>query len=352
MVFDQSSDQVIVVSSWQAGENGCQSCGEASVDAQAWLIELRETTQCWSSSHIEPTLTEGRADEHGITVMRVPLIAHGELLGAIEATLDSCVPSLSERQQAVVAALASIGAVALHNCEKFEIAETQWLILTETLCRTIHSRDAYKRDHAEHVSRIALELARAMGLTDLDRLQLVRVAALVHDIGKIGLPPQLFEKRGRLRAGERKMVEEHCAIGAQILEHIPHMNDLPRIVRHHHEHYDGSGYPDRLAGNEIPIESRILAVADTYDAMTSLRPYRSPLSHREAIKAIEAAAGSQFDPAVVAVFVEHFGSNYGQNLLGPSLAGTLPGLSTELRSDVESAIPRPLEPEVCTEESS
>ena len=154
-----------------------------------------------------------------------------------------------------------------------------------------------------------------MGQSDPGQLQLVRLAGLVHDIGKVGLPPKLCDRKGRLRPAERKLLEEHCAAGAKMLARVPHMSQLADIVLYHHEYYDGSGYPAGLAGNRIPIESRLLAVADAYDAMTSSRPYRPAFSHREAVQRICEASGTQFDPAVVDAFMKQFGSEHGQALL-------------------------------------
>ena len=315
LMFEESSNRLVPMSSFDTGHDAARTGFEASVDLQAWFTELRNSAEFHPAGDIEPTLAELGAAGQRVRAVRLPLVVYGEVFGAIEAILDSDAADISERQQTILGALGTIGATALRSCGAYEIVEERWLALTEALCRTIHSRDAYKRDHAENVSHIALELARALGQSDPNRLQLVRVAGLVHDIGKIGLSPRLFDKKARLRTAERKMMQEHCAIGARLLQHVPHMNGLAKSVLHHHEHYDGSGYPNRLAGEQIPIESRILSIADAYDAMVSPRPYRNPISHREAVERIRVASGTQFDPAVVIVFIEHFGTDYGRDLL-------------------------------------
>jgi putative nucleotidyltransferase with HDIG domain len=176
--------------------------------------------------------------------------------------------------------------------------------LIEVLSKAVHAQDAYKRDHCERVSAIAVGLAQKMGQQDAEELQLVRIAGLVHDIGNAGLPVRLFQKHGRFRDGERKLMQQHCGLGAEIIGGVAEMERLADIVRHHHEQYDGRGYPEGLAGCAIPFESRLIAVADTYVAMTSPRPYRPTLSHDEAVRQIEQGAGEQFDPAIVDAFLE------------------------------------------------
>jgi len=125
---------------------------------------------------------------------------------------------------------------------------------------------------------------------------------LVHDIGKIGLPPGLLEKRGPMSLEERRLMEEHAVIGERILAKVEDYTEIAKIVRHHHERWDGHGYPDGLAGDDIPLISRIIAVADAYNAMTSDRPYRDAMPSRVARLRLAQAVESQFDTSVVAAF--------------------------------------------------
>jgi HD-GYP domain-containing protein (c-di-GMP phosphodiesterase class II) len=140
-----------------------------------------------------------------------------------------------------------------------------------------------------------------MGLDDRQQ-QLAHLCGLVHDIGKIGLPAGLLEKSGALTLDERRQMEEHPVIGERILANVDSYAEIARIVRHHHERVDGNGYPDRLIGDEIPLISRIIAVADAYDAMTSDRPYRDAMATRVARLRLAQAVESQFDTTVVAAF--------------------------------------------------
>ena len=129
----------------------------------------------------------------------------------------------------------------------------------------------------------------------------LELGALLHDIGKIGIPSDVLSKPGRLTAAERKLVETHPELGERIIAPIDRLQDVRPIVRHCHERWDGAGYPDGLAGEDIPLESRIIFVCDAYHAMTTDRPYRRRLSHSEALRRLAEAAGTQFDPVVVEV---------------------------------------------------
>jgi HD-GYP domain-containing protein (c-di-GMP phosphodiesterase class II) len=136
----------------------------------------------------------------------------------------------------------------------------------------------------------------------VDVQEKAHLCGLVHDIGKIGLPPGLLEKPGALTLEERRQMQEHSAIGERILAHVDEYSEIATIVRHHHERIDGQGYPDGLEGDDIPLVSRIIAVADAYNAMTSDRPYRDAMPSRVARMRLAQAVGSQFDTSVVAAF--------------------------------------------------
>src|SRR5207244_3978863 len=151
------------------------------------------------------------------------------------------------------------------------------------------------------VARYSQDIAARLGLSEEEQ-QLAHLCGLVHDIGKVGLPVGLLEKPGPLTLEERRQMEEHPAVGERILANVENYTEIARIVRHHHERVDGNGYPDSLVGDDIPPISRILAVADAYDAMTSDRPYREAMPSRVARLRIAQAVDTQFDTTVVAAF--------------------------------------------------
>jgi putative nucleotidyltransferase with HDIG domain len=175
------------------------------------------------------------------------------------------------------------------------------LSFATALVTTLDARDRYTAGHSAAVAVYARDIAARMGLPE-DQQRLVHLCGLVHDIGKIGLPPGLLEKPGALTLEERRQMEEHSVIGERILAQVDDYAEIARIVRHHHERMDGHGYPDKLAGTEIPLLSRIIAVADAYDAMTSDRPYRDAMPSQVARMRLAQAVESQFDTTVVAAF--------------------------------------------------
>ena len=175
------------------------------------------------------------------------------------------------------------------------------LSFATALVAALDARDQYTAGHSAAVAVYARDIAARMGLTP-DEQQLAHLCGLVHDIGKVGLRPGLLEKPGALTLDERRHMEEHSVIGERILAKVEDYSDIARIVRSHHERVDGQGYPDRLTGAEIPVVSKIIAVADAYNAMTSGRPYRDAMPSRVARFRLAQAAGSQFDTTVVAAF--------------------------------------------------
>lgn len=178
-----------------------------------------------------------------------------------------------------------------------------FLSAVNSLVRTLEARHPDTSGHSLRVRDHAVRLARALGWEKRQRQQLA-VAAKLHDIGKVGLPEGLLNKPGPLTAEERRVMEGHAATGERVLAPVIRSQTVLAAVRGHHERFDGSGYPDRLCGESIPLMARTLALADCYDALTNQRPYRAALSRPAALEIIRAGAGTQFDPELVPVFAE------------------------------------------------
>jgi len=175
------------------------------------------------------------------------------------------------------------------------------LSFATALVATLDARDRYTAGHSAAVAIYARDIAKRMGLPERDQ-ELVHLCGLVHDVGKIGLAAGLLEKPGALTLEERRQMEQHSTIGERILGNVDDYGEIAAIVRHHHERVDGFGYPDRLVGDEIPLLARIIAVADSYNAMTSDRPYRDAMPSRVARLRLAQAVESQFDTGAVAAF--------------------------------------------------
>ena len=179
--------------------------------------------------------------------------------------------------------------------------ESANLSFATALVTTLDARDQYTAGHSAAVAIYSRDIARRMGVSDEDQ-SLVHLCGLVHDIGKIGLPAGVLEKPGALTLEERRILEQHSEIGERILAKVDDYAEIAAIVRHHHERVDGNGYPDGRFGNDIPLLSRIIAVADAYNAMTSHRPYREAMPSRVARLRLAQAVETQFDTSVVAAF--------------------------------------------------
>lgn len=172
----------------------------------------------------------------------------------------------------------------------------------QAITNALDARDVYTAGHSFRVSEYSCAIAARMGISGA-QIEVLRVGALVHDVGKIGVPDQVLRKAGPLSAAEFSIIRRHPTIGRRILENVEGFQSYLDIVELHHENFDGTGYPLGLAGSEIPLDARIVHVADAYDAMTSDRPYRKGMSHEEACYQIRKYAGTQFDPVVAAAFL-------------------------------------------------
>jgi putative nucleotidyltransferase with HDIG domain len=187
---------------------------------------------------------------------------------------------------------------------ELHVAQLNVLVSTvHTLSTAIDARDEVTPRHVRRVQHGTLALARELGVTDEDTLCGLEAAALLHDTGKIAVPEHILNKPGRLTVAEFETMKRHAPIGAQILASIEFPYPIAPVVRHHHENWDGTGYPDGLKGDEIPLGARILSVVDCFDALTSDRPYRGRMTAEQALQIITERRGTQYDPTVVDAFV-------------------------------------------------
>jgi diguanylate cyclase (GGDEF)-like protein len=253
----------------EATATGPVSCVSASVGIAAWqrpqtAEQLLETAR--------RGVDRARADGGG----RAAIVTHG---------LDDVSPQDDSRRDAIVG-----------------------------LATTLLERDRYTGDHSEAVVELTVRVARALALNP-DEVNRIETGALLHDIGKVGIPDSILHKDGPLDDEEWVLMKEHPVIGERILRAIPGLGGVARIVRHEHERWDGGGYPDGLAGDAIPMGSRIILACDAYHAMTSDRPYRKAMAHGDALRELRKNAGAQFDPQVVEALM---GCLYGDRALSAS----------------------------------
>ena len=186
--------------------------------------------------------------------------------------------------------------------DTYDKLENAYMETIEVLRYTVEVKDVYTRGHSDRVSELSVLIGRHVGLADSD-LRTLKIGGLFHDIGKLGVPDHILLKESKLTDDEYSEIKAHSAVGEQILAHATTFKNIIPIVRHHHERYDGCGYPDKLQGENIPYLARIAAIADTFDAMTSKRSYRDPLSIDIVKEEFNKCKGMQFDPIIAEVFL-------------------------------------------------
>ncbi len=268
-----------------------------------WVIENREPILI---RKIEDSRDFSRMSHLGFareTVICAPLFVQDEVFGTLTIANRPDGATFKDEDMEMLSTIAAQASVAIKNARLYEEQQTTYLNTVHALVTAIEASDPYTRGHSERVTRYSLALARQLQLPE-PSLKDLEQAAILHDIGKIGIDDSLLHKVDELSLNDIDRLRQHPMIGMRILEPIQFMTRVREIIGQHHERFDGQGYPLGLPGDKLLFESRILAVADSYDAMTSDRPYRKALPQEVAIKELEQHRGTQFDPRVVAAFTE------------------------------------------------
>lgn len=239
------------------------------------------------------------------SVLCVPLSVGAEVLGAVYVDAAADPAPFGEDDLELLTAIARQAGLALHRTQLIDGLERLFLGAIETLVATVEAKDIYTYGHSARVSKRARLTAERLGRPH-EEVEQIKIAGLLHDIGKIGIPESILRKPDRLTEEEWAYVRSHPQIGETIIRQMgsERLTEVERLVRHHHERLDGKGYPDGLAGDAIPFGARVLAVADSYDAMTSNRPYRTPFSSDDAAAELRRCVGQQFQADIVEAFLQ------------------------------------------------
>ena len=224
-------------------------------------------------------------------------------VSVLQERLASVERSAAEKEQQLERYAADLRETFKRERERRHELRRSYMATVRALCNAVEARDAYTGKHAERVAAYGMEIAKVLDAPFSEDPE-VEFGFLLHDVGKVAVPDSILWKPEPLTPEERLLMERHPVVGWEILREIDFLGEAKLVVRHHHERWDGDGYPDRLAGDLIPLAARVFAVADVLDALTTVRPYRQPSSIEDARAVIEEARGTQFDPEVVAAFME------------------------------------------------
>jgi putative nucleotidyltransferase with HDIG domain len=268
-----------------------------------WVAENRKTLRVERVSQEHRFRWDRRSAFQTDSFLSVPLASDRRVVGVLNLNDKETREPFSSADEDVARIVGTALAGAIENQRLVESIRLHYLGTTRTLVASLEAKDPFIRGHSSRVTATALQIGETLGLSEDDK-RILDFGGHLHDIGKLGVPERILHKPGILDEEERRAIAQHPEIGTRLLRRLPFLREVHPIVRHHHERWDGRGYPDGLAGNEIPLLASIVSLADAYDAMTSGRCYRSPMSWCEAREEIRRNCGTQFRPEVVDAFLE------------------------------------------------
>ena len=263
-----------------------------------WVSEEGKPILVKDVSSIKKETGEEQTRYRGNSLLCVPLKIKGKVSGVLNVTNRTGGGSFDEKDLFLLTILGNHAAIAIENSRLYEAIRENYFNTIKALVNAVEAKDSWTKDHSENVTNYSLKIADYLGLSDKQK-DIIRYAGVLHDIGKIVISSTITDKPDKLTEDEWEKIREHPLIGQRILDPIDFLEPVKVCIQTHHERCDGSGYPFGLRAHEIPLETRILSVADAFDAMVHSRPYRNALSVNDAIAELQSSSGSQFDPAVV-----------------------------------------------------
>ena len=282
----------------------------SNLDAYPILAHAIAENDCFMVQSDDPNLSSSEKEllfsRPGVNAWLLPLAQDDDIIGVLvmEWNKNQC----NDSESRLVKSIAELLMMTLRRVFLFYEVEGAYFNAVLSLALASDAKDSYTADHSQRLEMMAVNVAKEMGLSQSE-IEDLRFGARLHDIGKIGVPDAILKKPGPLTDEEWEIMHKHPEIGENILAPLARLRGAAKIVRHHHERYDGQGYPDGLTGDEIPIGARILSVVDAYSAITDRRVYKSARKHEDAIAEIKKSNGKQFDPQVVEVFLKLYEAN-------------------------------------------
>jgi HD-GYP domain-containing protein (c-di-GMP phosphodiesterase class II) len=292
--------------------------GDREEDIKTIPLNFGEGIAGWVAQHGKPLIVNSpekdprffkgvdeRTEFKTRNIICVPVKVKEKIIGVLEAINKQKKGRFNKEDLSLLTSLADQVAIALDNSRLYQELEEMFFQTAESLADAIEKRDPYTGGHTQRVTLYSQSIAKFLQLKPLERKWL-KIASVLHDIGKIGIEDHILKKPERLSPEEFNMIKRHSDMGAEIIEHIRQLRESIPGVKYHHEHVNGKGYPDGLRGEEIPILAKIVAVADTYDAMTTNRPYRKAMEKEVAIGELRRCSGTQLDKEVVEAFIQAY----------------------------------------------
>ncbi len=292
--------------------------GNYEEDIKKITLNLGEGIAGWVAKYGEPLIVNNpekderffrgvdeRTDFRTRNIICVPIKVKDKIIGVLEAINKKNGENFDQEDLLLFSSLADQVAIALDNARLYQDLEEMFFQTAESLAHAIEKRDPYTGGHTQRVTLYVMAIAKYLEIKPPERKWL-KIASVLHDIGKIGIEDQILKKTEGLSPKEFEIIKQHSTMGAEILEPIRQLREIIPGVKYHHEKVDGRGYPEGLKGDNIPLLAKIVAVADTYDAMTTDRPYRRALSKEEALEELKRCAGTQFDENVVKAFIKAY----------------------------------------------
>ncbi|MEW5757284.1 MAG: HD domain-containing phosphohydrolase [Pseudomonadota bacterium] len=291
--------------------------GERGEEVKQIRLKKGEGIAGWVAEHNAPLIVPdvnldprftARVDRKSGFITRdilcVPVCIKNRLIGVLQA-INKIGIAFGEEDQDFLTALANQVAVAIENARLYQDLRAAFHSTVQSLAEAMDLRDQATKGHARRVVNYSVGIARVMGMPP-KLLGTLKLAAMLHDVGMIGISDELVQRADLSDQEQGEIIKRHVDLSCQILSNIKQLKDCMPVIRHHHEHYDGSGYPEGLQGNQIPILARVIAVADAYDALATHRAYLPKISRESAIERLKAMAGKELDPAMVDGFIEAY----------------------------------------------
>ena len=297
------------------GESDLRQIVQTRIDTlngpAAWVVTHRSplalnTTSDWA---MLDAAGDGRLERPTARILCVPLMAGARVLGALELTRRGVDGPFTERDVDSARVMGATAGIAIENARLRQSVEESYRNTIRALASAIDAKDPYTCGHSQSVAQYSLICGLVLNL-DADMMRTLETAALLHDIGKIGIDDAILRKPRKLTPAEHAVVKDHPVIGAAIVHNIGSMDEVVSYILHHHESYDGSGYPHGLKGDDIPLGARIICVADSFDSMTTDRPYRRGMTINEAMTELMRCRGTQFCPVALDAFAVGFTRYY------------------------------------------